>query len=119
MPWSLDRHNRQTREGGAIEAVVKGEEAEVMVGRMGSDNEIGEDAARAAVLVCPAAGYILLKGAARRAPDGFSESPIHRNARLLAERIEKRFCSGGSGKEFREDRCGNHQTPSSQRSVQG
>jgi hypothetical protein len=63
-----------------------------------SDEEVGENVARAGISLFSSASNVLLEGTSRGAPSGLIEIPIHRDARFFAERIEEGFRPGGGGK---------------------
>jgi hypothetical protein len=56
---------------------------------MGSDHEIGENAARASVALPSSACNILLEGATGGAPDSLVEIPIHRDRRFGEKGIKE------------------------------
>ena len=72
-----------------IQPVVQSKQTETVVKGVPSNEEIGKNSARAKTTLSAPASNVLLEGTPRESPNGFAEFPIHRDACVPEERIEK------------------------------
>src|SRR6266852_2775118 len=85
----LDGLDFQSRERGSIYVHVQGQEAIIVRGGVGSDQEVGENAARARIAMLAAALRVASERSASQSPDRFVKFPIDHDSGVCKERADE------------------------------
>jgi len=99
----LDGLDFQSRERGSIYVHVQGQEAIIARGGVGSDQEVGENAARARIAMLAAAFRVTSESSAGRSPDRFVKFPIDHDSGVCKERADEIFGAPWGGDQFGKD----------------